>query len=101
MTENPGFTFAVRLLFVLLAADVDLDQVVRLGWTGLLTVAALMFLVRPAAVMLSTIGTELPLRHNGLKERTLRTADAPSKAGFMVLTSEEQAVRRLRAHTRL
>jgi NhaP-type Na+/H+ or K+/H+ antiporter len=47
------------LLFVLLAADVRLADVARLGWGGVATVAGLMALVRPANVLLSTAGSEL------------------------------------------
>lgn len=49
----------VGMLFVLLAADVRLYQVHDLGLPGLLTVAALMVVVRPATVLVSTAGTSL------------------------------------------
>jgi NhaP-type Na+/H+ or K+/H+ antiporter len=49
----------IGLLFVLLAADVRLDDVLALGWPGLAVVAALVVVVRPATVWLSTIGTDL------------------------------------------
>ena len=49
----------VGLLFVLLAADVRVAQVVSLGWPGALTVLALMLLVRPADVAVSTAGSDL------------------------------------------
>jgi NhaP-type Na+/H+ or K+/H+ antiporter len=51
----------VGLLFVLLAADVRVAQVVSLGWPGALTVLALMLLVRPADVAVSTAGSDLTL----------------------------------------
>lgn len=44
----------IGLLFVLLAADVRLADVARLGAPGFATVLALMFLVRPLGVALST-----------------------------------------------
>lgn len=60
---NDHLTLAlIALLFVLLAADVRLADVFALGWPGLLTVAALVFLVRPACVLASTLGTEFSLR---------------------------------------
>ncbi|HUF12680.1 MAG TPA: sodium:proton antiporter [Longimicrobiales bacterium] len=52
----------VGLLFVLLAADVRVAEVLALGWGGVLTVLALMFIVRPAVVALSTTGSLLTLR---------------------------------------
>lgn len=52
-------TLLISLLFVLLAADVELREVTALGVAGLLTVAVLMFLVRPLAVFISTHGSDL------------------------------------------
>jgi hypothetical protein len=52
----------IGLLFVLLAADVRLTEVAGLGWAGLATVGALIFLVRPAKVFLSTLRANLDLR---------------------------------------
>jgi NhaP-type Na+/H+ or K+/H+ antiporter len=50
------------ILFVLLAADVRIADVVGLGLPGLLTVALLALLVRPLGVWLSTLGSDLELR---------------------------------------
>src|SRR6056297_491671 len=47
------------MLFVLLAADIRLEQVRALGWPGVATVLTLMFVVRPAAVFAGTQLTEL------------------------------------------
>ncbi|MEM1245144.1 MAG: cation:proton antiporter [Acidobacteriota bacterium] len=44
----------IGMLFVLLAADVRLSEVQALGWRGLLTVAALMFVVRPLNIAVGT-----------------------------------------------
>jgi len=52
----------VAMLFVLLAANVRLDDVRALGRPGLLVVGVLIFAVRPLGVMLSTLGSDLPLR---------------------------------------
>jgi NhaP-type Na+/H+ or K+/H+ antiporter len=49
----------VGLLFVLLAADVRMAEVVGLGWAGVGLVAALMFVVRPLNVLAGTWGTDL------------------------------------------
>ncbi len=52
-------TLLLGLLFVLLAADVRLSEIGRLGWAGAGVVATLMFVVRPANVWLSTLGSDL------------------------------------------
>ena len=52
----------IGLLFVLLAADVRLSDVQALGAPGLVTVAILMFVVRPLGVWLSTSKTGLSWR---------------------------------------
>ena len=52
----------IGMLFVLLAADVRLESLRALGEPGLLTVAALMFVVRPVNVALSTWKSGLTLR---------------------------------------
>lgn len=49
----------IGLLFVLLAADVALGDVVSLGWPGVLTVVVLMVIVRPLDALVSTWGTGL------------------------------------------
>ena len=54
----------IGMLFVLLAADVRLAQVIGLGWPAVGVVLALMFLVRPAAVLAGTAFSGL-----GWKER--------------------------------
>ncbi|MCB0862883.1 MAG: sodium:proton antiporter [Solirubrobacterales bacterium] len=41
----------VGILFVLLAANVDVNQVIDLGWKGLLVIAALIFIARPLAAL--------------------------------------------------
>jgi NhaP-type Na+/H+ or K+/H+ antiporter len=49
----------IGLLFVLLAADVRIDDVRSLGWRGVGVVAVLIFAVRPISVWLCTRGSEL------------------------------------------
>jgi len=46
----------IGMLFVILAADVRFEELRALGAPGLWVVAALMFLVRPAGILLSTWG---------------------------------------------
>lgn len=48
-------------VFILLAANIDLSTLLALGWRELLFVAMVLMVVRPLAVMLSLIGTDLPL----------------------------------------
>jgi NhaP-type Na+/H+ or K+/H+ antiporter len=52
----------IGMLFVLLAADVRIAEVQALGWPGVVTVALLVFVVRPLNVLVGTYGTELNLR---------------------------------------
>ncbi len=52
----------IGLLFVLLAADVRVDHVRELGWNGLMVVAALVLVVRPICVAVSTLGSDLTFR---------------------------------------
>ncbi len=49
----------VGLLFVLLAAEVELDDVAGLGSGGVITVVVLILVVRPLAVLISTWGAGL------------------------------------------
>jgi NhaP-type Na+/H+ or K+/H+ antiporter len=62
----------IGMLFVLLAADVRVDEVRSLGWPGLATVASLMFVVRPLNIAVSTVGSTL-----GLRERAFLAWLAP------------------------
>jgi NhaP-type Na+/H+ or K+/H+ antiporter len=50
------------MLFILLAADVGLEDIIALGWRGLVAVAVLMFIVRPINVLVSTQGSDLDMR---------------------------------------
>jgi NhaP-type Na+/H+ or K+/H+ antiporter len=52
----------IGLLFVLLTAAVRVQDVLDLGWPGMLTVAGLMFLVRPLNVWVCTLGSDLNVR---------------------------------------
>jgi NhaP-type Na+/H+ or K+/H+ antiporter len=55
-------TILLGLLFVLLSATVAIGDVVDLGWQAIALVAALVVIVRPLGVLLSTLGTGLPWR---------------------------------------
>jgi NhaP-type Na+/H+ or K+/H+ antiporter len=52
----------IGMLFILLAADVRLDDVYALGMPGIITVLILMFVVRPLNVVVGTFGTQLNWR---------------------------------------
>jgi len=52
----------IGMLFILPAAGVSLEQVRSVGWRGLATLAALMWLVRPLNIAASTWGSDLTLR---------------------------------------
>lgn len=49
----------ISTLFIVLAATVDLDDLIACGWRGLAFVGLLIVVVRPACVFLSTLGTDL------------------------------------------
>ncbi len=55
-------TLMVATLFVLLAADVRLEEVRALGWAGVAVVSALILVVRPLGVLLSTAKSDLEFR---------------------------------------
>jgi NhaP-type Na+/H+ or K+/H+ antiporter len=55
-------TLSLSLVFLLLAANLPLRGLVALGWPALALVLVLMAVVRPLAVTLSTLGSQLPLR---------------------------------------
>lgn len=52
----------IGMLFVLLAADVRLEEVRSLGWPGAMTVLAVMLVVRPLNVLAGTAGSDLTAR---------------------------------------
>ncbi|MDR7898384.1 cation:proton antiporter [Thermosynechococcus sp. JY1334] len=52
-------TLSISVLFVLLAADLSIAGLLELGWSGVLTVLCLMFLIRPLGVVLCTWGSDL------------------------------------------
>ena len=55
----------ISLLFILLAARIDLTAFINLGWKALFIILAIQFLARPLNVMVSALGSELsmPERH--------------------------------------
>jgi NhaP-type Na+/H+ or K+/H+ antiporter len=55
-------TILLSFLFVVLAADLRLAEVTALGLPGLMVVAVVMWVARPLAVFLSTLGSDLSRR---------------------------------------
>jgi len=53
---------AISVLFILLSADLSIASVFALGWGGLLTVLAIMFLVRPVEIAVCTVQSNLNWR---------------------------------------
>ncbi len=65
-------TLIISMLFILLAAQLDLTAVVTLGWNGLFAVVLLILLVRPLSVALS-----IWPRHLDWRGRTVIALTAP------------------------
>jgi NhaP-type Na+/H+ or K+/H+ antiporter len=57
--KNQLSVLAVSVLFILLSADLSIAGVFALGWQGLFAVLALMLIVRPLNVLLSTWNSDL------------------------------------------
>lgn len=62
----------VSVVFVSLTADLDVGSLDEIGWRGIGIVLAIMFVARPAAIMLATAGAKMELR-----ERLLLSWIAP------------------------
>ena len=52
----------IGMLFILLSADVRIEQIVNLGIPGLVTVGMLIFLIRPLSVFIGTENTGLDIK---------------------------------------
>ncbi|MEB3293986.1 MAG: cation:proton antiporter [Synechococcales bacterium] len=55
-------TLSISVLFILLAADLSIPSLLALGWEGVLTVLAVMFIVRPISIWLCTLQSDLNWR---------------------------------------
>ncbi len=53
-------------LFIILAARIDLAQLISLGWPALLLVLGIIVIVRPIAVLLSSLGSDLTWNEKAL-----------------------------------
>ena len=52
----------IGMLFILLSADVRIEQIINLGMPGLITVGMLIFLIRPLSVFIGTENTGLDIK---------------------------------------
>lgn len=52
-------TLCISILFILLAANLKISQILAEGWRGVATVAFIMFVVRPIAVFIATWNSSL------------------------------------------
>ncbi len=56
----------ISALFILLAARIELDELLMLGWPALVLLAIIQFVARPLAVLLCTYGSDLKWRERAL-----------------------------------
>ena len=54
--------FLISCLFIVLGSRIDVSAIFELGWQGLVFLAALILVVRPVSVILSTLGTSTTKR---------------------------------------
>ncbi|MEM8983046.1 MAG: sodium:proton antiporter [Pseudomonadota bacterium] len=52
----------VSVVFVLLTADLNIASLTSIGWRGVALIVALLFVARPAAILLATIGAKMSFR---------------------------------------
>jgi NhaP-type Na+/H+ or K+/H+ antiporter/mannitol/fructose-specific phosphotransferase system IIA component (Ntr-type) len=81
----------IGLVFMLLAARLDLAQVQTFGWAGAITVGLVIFLVRPLSVAACTARTPLDWRERALLSWVApRGVVAASMASLVAITLEAQ-----------
>lgn len=59
-------TLLISGLFILLAARIDLQQLVELGWLSILLLLTVQFIARPLSVIASTFGSDLSWQERSL-----------------------------------
>lgn len=64
--------FLISCLFIVLGSRIDLSAILQLGWRGPVFLAAIIVVVRPVSVFLSTLGSKI-----GTRERTFLAFLAP------------------------
>jgi len=81
--HEPLVTMLLALLFVTIAARLELETLTSLGVRAVLFTVALIVVVRPLAVLVSTLGSSLPWR-----QRTFLMAMAPRGIVVAAVSSE-------------
>ncbi|SFP39193.1 sodium/proton antiporter, CPA1 family [Nitrosomonas cryotolerans] len=56
----------ISILFILLAARIDLEQLTEIGWQALLLLLVLQFIARPVKIWISTVGLDVSWPERGL-----------------------------------
>ena len=56
----------ISVVFIVLAARIQFDQFIMIGWPGLLVLASVMFIARPVAVFVSPLASDLSFREKCL-----------------------------------
>ena len=56
----------ISVVFIVLAARIEFDQFIMIGWPGILVLASVMFIARPIAVFVSTLSSDLTFREKCL-----------------------------------
>jgi len=64
--EEEMTVLLIGMLFILLAADVQIVKLTSLGWRGISLVLVIMFILRPLSVFAGTWGSELNLKQKAL-----------------------------------
>jgi len=59
-------TLLISGLFILLAARIDLQQLIQLGWISVFLLLIVQFVARPLSVLAATLGSELSWRERSL-----------------------------------
>ena len=56
----------ISVVFIVLAARIEFEQFIMIGWPGLLVLGSVMFIARPIAVFVSTLTSDLTFREKFL-----------------------------------
>ena len=56
----------VSVVFVSLTADLEISSMASIGWRGVALILAILFIARPASIMLATVGAGMELRERAL-----------------------------------
>ncbi len=87
------------ILFVLLAAQVDVSDVVGLGWEGIAVVLVAIVLVRPLVVLAATVRSHVPWRERafaaGLAPRGIVAASTASVFGLALVDQHVQGAEKI------